>query len=279
VGFDFLDAGAGLFRLLWRPRRGGAQTSAVPRLAPRPSVERISAPRRLDLSLEEALGGANPWRARHANATAAAHAPGRRHVRRDGRGVPPSCRGGAVVRSVRGHMVFSQRCAACDGIRPRAGRTSVAAAAASGLETRAETVRRGRFRAGSPTATRYGWRGKGHAGARGGGARGSARHRARGAARGFRRSARPCTGVGRSRFTKPRLAPVSRCRRPMVPRVCVCLRVTQSGQRSGCASVGVPSRIDGTRGDLLWRCAWYCNQYSTNARRVVDAPSSAVSTG
>jgi molecular chaperone DnaJ len=76
------------------------------------------------------------------------------------------CQGGGVVRSVRGHMIFSKTCAACSGTgqpRPRACEPC----AGTGHETRSESISV-RIPAGLADGDRVRVAGKGNAGLRGG---------------------------------------------------------------------------------------------------------------
>ena len=87
-------------------------------------------------------------------------------ARRLAAGPCTACQGSGAVRTVRGHMVFSRRCIACNGTgqqRPRSCETC----AGSGQETRAEAVVVG-VPAGIADGDRVRVPGKGHAGLRGG---------------------------------------------------------------------------------------------------------------
>ncbi len=117
-----------------------------------------------------------------------------------------------VVRSVRGHMVFSKNCPHCGGtgrLRQLCA-TPARARASSGGWNRSHVS----IPAGVADGARVRVAGKGHAGVRGG-PPGDLLDRRRGAAapRCFNATATTCTSSCRSRFTKRRSARASRCRR------------------------------------------------------------------
>jgi len=146
-------------------------------------------------------------------------------------------------------MVFSQRCAACEGTG-RARPHVCGGCGASGLETRAETVQVA-IPAGVADGDQVRVAGKGHAGARGG-VPGDllvtvhvAPHEV------FRRSGQDLHVVVSLAIHEAALGARIEVPTPDGP---ARLRVppgTQSGQRFRVRERGVPSPVDGTRGDLF----------------------------
>ena len=160
-----------------------------------------------------------------------------------------SCRGEGTVRSVRGHMVFSQRCSTCAGTG-RARPLVCGGCGGTGLETRAEAVHVP-IPPGAGDGDRLRVAGKGHAGVRGGAAGDLfvtvhvAPHEV------FRRTGHDLHVIVPVAIHEAALGARIEVPTPDGP---ARLRVppgTQSGQRFRVRERGVPSLVDGSRGDLL----------------------------
>lgn len=103
----------------------------------RPAERGADLHQEVEVTLEEALAGAERRVALTRRDTCRTCGGGGR-VRTSGTGCG-ACRGAGTVRTVRGHMVFTRPCGACEGTG-EAPAQACTACAASGLETRAESV-------------------------------------------------------------------------------------------------------------------------------------------
>jgi molecular chaperone DnaJ len=214
---------------------------------PRPAERGADLHREVYLSLEEALAGGT--RGVLVTRRDTCRVCGGAGQVRGPEAACAACRGEGVVRSVRGHMVFSQRCGACGGTK-RARPQLCAGCGATGLETRAETVPVP-IPAGVGDGDRVRVAGGGHAGTRGG-AGGDlfvsvhvAPHEV------FRRAGRDLLVVVPVAIHEAAFGARIEVPTPDGPAK---LRVppgTQSGQRFRVRERGVPSPVDGTRGDLF----------------------------
>lgn len=160
-----------------------------------------------------------------------------------------ACEGTGVVRSVRGHMVFSKNCPHCTG-SGRLRQLACEACHGQGVETRAESIGV-RIPAGVADGARVRVQGKGHAGARGG-APGDLY---------IDVEVKPHQFYQRVENDIHMIAPIAvheaalGARVPLpTPDGDIRLRVppgTQSGQRFRLRERGVPSPKTGIRGDLI----------------------------
>ena len=160
-----------------------------------------------------------------------------------------SCHGSGVVKSARGHMVFSRPCAQCGG-SGRERQTVCPACDGQQVETRTEPLTIN-VPPGLADGARIRVPAKGTSAATAARTAIStspctcSRIRCSGA------KATTCTWSCRWPFTRPRSGPESTCRRSRGRRVCACRPGTQSGQRFRMRERGVPSNRHGRRGDLV----------------------------
>ena len=155
-----------------------------------------------------------------------------------------------MVRSVRGHMVFSKNCPALQRQRPAAA-TRAAKPVTGRASRRARKPSTCAFRAGVADGARVRVAGKGHAGVRGGEPGDLYIDVEVGRIRCSNASTTTCTSPCRSRFTKRRWARASRSHAGRADAPARAARARSRVNASDFASAGFPRRAARRRGDLV----------------------------